>query len=587
MKPHSFSLKQKYLITVLGVVLAFLFSASFIWSHVYHYYLKKITASSAKNLIERTYQDFEKNVREINYYLAALDYNNEVQNILNKDINREDKERLDDRREMENILFSKLIGSTRLIDLTLISDSNEYYSSRGHERFTDQQIDDFRKLVSGQDKLVCYVEKPEEVYDTMNVVLIRQMEHCGKDAIALVTVKGKELVNGYKEKMEFPYIVLLKEKDSGQILYYYAQGTEEDLEQNFQDSVNGIQDGISEDMELSGEVYLTISMSYEEFGWQTIILIPNNEMEREYREASFITNLILILLTLGAVLVIRIIAEKYSQNIIELTDAIRKVDGTTLELDTVIESGDEVELLYHRFQEMLFRIEEQMEVIRKDEKEKKNLEIRALQAQINPHFLSNSLTTIKVMAMMNGAESIVEVTDALSAVMRVNMSGQEYVTFDQEIQYLKNYICMREYQSAFGIRFVCEVEPKLRQCCVLKLLIQPVVENAIKHGGILEKPDGRISLKIYSFCDSVKVEVRDNGIGLTGEEGRELLANLEDGSSVGLYNIQRRIELNYGPKYGIQIYGEKGSFTVVELTIPRIDEIGSNETGKEEQYVKK
>lgn len=78
MKQHSFSLKQKYLITVLGVVLAFLFSASFIWSHVYRYYLKKTTASNAQRLIEQTYEDFEKNLKEISYYLAVLDYNKAV-----------------------------------------------------------------------------------------------------------------------------------------------------------------------------------------------------------------------------------------------------------------------------------------------------------------------------------------------------------------------------------------------------------------------------------------------------------------------------------------------------------------------------
>lgn len=582
MKQHSFSLKQKYLITVLGVVLVFLFSASFIWRHVYHYYLKKTTASSAGNLIERTYQDFERDLKEINYYLAVLDYNTEVQNILNKDAERGNKERLNDHREMENILFSKMIGSSRLIDITLVSGNGEYYSSRGRNRFPDEQISNFRQMVSDRGKMTCYIEKQEKMNDTMDIIIIRQMEHCGEGTIALVTVDGDELINGYKEELEFPYAVLLKEKNSDQLLYCYTQGIAEALENTFYEKTKGIQDGITEDMRAAGKKYLTVSMSYDEFGWQTIVFIPNNEMEKEYRNANMITGVILILLMVVAVILIRIIAEKFSRNIMQLTDAIQNMDSSTLEVETVITSGDEVEVLYHRFKEMLLRIKEQMEVIRFDEKEKKKLEIRALQAQINPHFLSNSLTTIKVMAMMQGAESIVEAADALSAVMRVNMSRQEYVTLEQEVQYLKNYICMREYQSAFGIQFVCEVEPELYQCYILKLLIQPIVENAIKHGGILDKPDGRISLKIYKFGDSIKVEVRDNGIGLSEEEGNEILENLEEGTSVGLYNIQRRIELNYGRDYGIQIYGEKNCFTVVELTLPQINEIG-----KEERYVKK
>ena len=582
MKQHSFSLKQKYLITVLGVVLAFLFSASFIWSHVYRYYLKKTTASNAQRLIEQTYEDFEKNLKEISYYLAVLDYNKAVQDILSKDAMRDNREKLSDRREMENILFSKIIGSARLIDITLISGGGEYYSSRGRSQFSREQVSMFQSLLPETGKLACYMEPYEKASDPMEIILIRRMEYCGTGAMALVTLNGDELINGYKGKMEFPYTVLLKEKDSNKLLYCYTREASENPQEEMLGETAYIKDGIAEDMKIAGKAYLAVSMSYEEFGWQTTVLIPSHEMEKEYREASIITGGILVLLTLAAVLLIRVIAERYSRNIIELTDAIEHMDSSTLKLSTVITSGDEVEVLYRRFEDMLLRIKEQMEVIRRDEKEKKKLEIRALQAQINPHFLSNSLTTIKVMAMMHGAESIAEAADALSAVMRVNMSRQEYVTFEQEMQYLKSYICMREYQSAYGIHFVCEVEEKLRDCYVLKLLIQPVVENAIKHGGILDKPDGRISLRIYSKDEFVKIEVRDNGVGLSEEEGKAIMENLEEGGGVGLYNIQRRIELNYGPDCGVQIYGEKGCFTVVELTVPIVEE-----TGKEEIYVKK
>lgn len=574
MKQRSLSLKQKYLITVLGVVLAFLFSASFIWGHVYRYYLKKTTAANAGNLIERTYEDFEKSLKEINYYLAVLDYNSEIQNILNKEIARENKEKLNDHREVEDILFSKLIGSTRLVDITLVSGSGEYYTSRGRQPFGSEQLDVFRSLASKQGKTVCYVEPQEKEDDLSEIILIRRMQYCGKGTMAIVTMNGSELINGYREKMEFPYAVLLKEKESGRLLYRYTQGRAEDSWKELMCMGADFQDGITEDFRAAGEKYLAVSMSYEDFGWQTTVLIPNAEMEKEYRGASMITGTILILLTLTAILLIRVIAERYSRNIRELTDAIQHVDSSALELPVAIDSGDEVEVLYRRFKELLLRIREQMEIIRRDEKEKKKLEIRALQAQINPHFLANSLTTIKVMAMMHGAQSIAEASDALSAVMRVNMSRQEYVTFEQEIQYLKSYICMREYQSAYGIHFVCEVEPELLDFYVLKLLIQPVVENAIKHGGILDKPDGRISLRAYRAGNAVKIEVSDNGTGLSEEEGKAVMENLEEGNGVGLYNIQRRLELNYGPDYGIQIYGEKGCFTVVEFTVPVIERIG-------------
>ena len=155
--------------------------------------------------------------------------------------------------------------------------------------------------------------------------------------------------------------------------------------------------------------------------------------------------------------------------------------------------------------------------------------LRALQAQINPHFLYNSLNTIKWMGQMQGADSIVDAVNALSSIMQVNMSKNTYLTFQEELDYLNKYVCMKEFQKAARIKFVCKIEEELRQCYILKMLIQPIVENSLKHGEVMEREDGYISISIYSDGEDVQIDVEDNGKGLSEEESRAILDNLRNG----------------------------------------------------------
>ena len=158
--------------------------------------------------------------------------------------------------------------------------------------------------------------------------------------------------------------------------------------------------------------------------------------------------------------------------------------------DRVITSGDEAEVLYHRFEDMVDRIKEQIIDIRMHEKEKRVLALRALQAQINPHFLYNSLNTIKWMGQMQGAEAVVDAVDALSSIMQVNMSKKTYMTFQEELDYLNKYICMKEFQKAARIKFVCKIEEELRQCYI-QMCIRDRSGTVITHNGSIRFLPGR------------------------------------------------------------------------------------------------
>ncbi len=258
---------------------------------------------------------------------------------------------------------------------------------------------------------------------------------------------------------------------------------------------------------------LLMKMTSEVTGWQSIVLIPYEQISGQHSRMLSINAVVLVLLSLAAVILCRILANRFLKNIEILTDAVGSIQKDNLYLDISIHSGDEAEVLYHRFEDMISRIKEQIADMKKHEKEKRFLTLRALQAQINPHFLYNSLNTIKWMGQMQGADSIVDAVNALSSIMQVNMSKNTYLTFQEELDYLNKYVCMKEFQKAARIKFVCKIEEGLRQCYILKMLVQPIVENSLKHGEVMEREDGYISVSIYSDGEDVQIDVEDNGKG--------------------------------------------------------------------------
>ena len=265
------------------------------------------------------------------------------------------------------------------------------------------------------------------------------------------------------------------------------------------------------------------------------------------------------------------------KNIELLTQAVEKIQKDNLSLDVVITSKDEAEVLYHRFDAMISRIQDQIIDIRKHEKEKRVLTLKALQAQINPHFLYNSLNTIKWMSRMQGAEAVADAVSALSSIMQVSMSPKTYLTFREELDYLNKYICMQEYQKAVSIKFVCKIEEELEALYILKMLIQPIVENALKHGRVMDRSDGYISVSVYQEGKDIQIDVEDNGCGLSEEESSDILEHLQESDGIGLFNIQKRIQLYYGQQYGVSITGEKGIYTCVSLRIPRKEQPGEED----------
>lgn len=254
----------------------------------------------------------------------------------------------------------------------------------------------------------------------------------------------------------------------------------------------------------------------------------------------------------------------------------------------IVDTGhDELTFMADTFNQMSERIGRQMQDIRDAENQKRRLEIQALQAQINPHFIANTLNLISDIASVNNETGIEELSNSLVDLMRDCIQGDErFVRVEEELSMLQSYINIQDYRmlGKFSVRM--EIEPDILEYRMPHLILQPIVENAVLHGVLPDrKKRGQISIGGRQECGMLVFSVRDNGKGMSQEQIARIFSeedrNREKGrfNSIGLYNVHQRIQLLFGPEYGLSIGSEPEEYTLVTVRLPVITEEVENVPG--------
>lgn len=240
-----------------------------------------------------------------------------------------------------------------------------------------------------------------------------------------------------------------------------------------------------------------------------------------------------------------------------------------------LESGDEIGSIGMVINDMSGQIEALMNQRLEDEKEKSSLELKMLQAQINPHFLYNTLDSIKWIAVIQKNGGIVKAVTALSRLLKNMAKGfHEKVTVEKELEFVKDYVTIEKlkYAELFDVQIQLDDEI-LNRAMVVKLTLQPLVENAIFRGIEPSGKSGTILLHIFADDGNLYLVVRDDGVGIPEEKISGLLADSERlkgdrMSSIGMANVDRRIKLTYGENYGLSIDSQLGKYTEITVKVP-------------------
>ena len=259
----------------------------------------------------------------------------------------------------------------------------------------------------------------------------------------------------------------------------------------------------------------------------------------------------------------------FTRKIEELTENMNRVNEGSRQVTVDSDSGDEIGLLVRSFRSMMDEINRLIHEVYENKIALKEFELKALTAQINPHFLYNSLSIINWMAIRSHQREISKVTLSLSMFYRTALSkGQDMVTVDNCIQNIRAYLDIQLVMHDNDFQVVWEIDPEIKGDIVPKLLLQPVVENALEHG-LDMKEEGEKTLKLFFVRDGddVLLAVEDNGPGMEQQEADKLVTYQAAG--YGLKNVNDRMLLLYGEKYAIKVFSRIGEGTRVEMRIPR------------------
>lgn len=336
---------------------------------------------------------------------------------------------------------------------------------------------------------------------------------------------------------------------------------------------------------VDGKEYLITKRIMDNTGWCLVNMVPYSQILSDLWR----TTLIMALAIVGILVVTLIGVNQILTNVIKplkkLEKHMKKVNLENLNEKVVIDTDDEISHLAGKFNSMLERIENLKEQVVEEQEDKRKYELQALQAQINPHFLYNTLDSIIWMAETQDT-NIVPMTEALAKLFRISLNkGNEEILLKKELEHVKNYLIIQSMRYADKFTYDIQTEGHVENCHVIKLIIQPIVENCIYHGIKKKRGSGHISIRAFQQEKNLIIKVSDDGCGMTEEIRSKILSDEIEpenisGSGIGVRNVNERIQLRFGKEYGIFYESEEGKGTTVTYVLPYCTEEGSYDTKK-------
>ncbi|MBR1643311.1 MAG: sensor histidine kinase [Butyrivibrio sp.] len=334
-------------------------------------------------------------------------------------------------------------------------------------------------------------------------------------------------------------------------------------------------DGSHKEEYLGEKRIVTVNtMSYT--GWKLVSVIPTSNSYLGMKDIRYFVMMIISITLLAMLILNRLVARRVTRPIIKLNDSIREIEMGKVNPSVYIGGPSEIEHLGKTLRRSYDQIDQLMKDMVASQEEKRKSELDALQSQINPHFLYNTLDSI--VWMIEGAkyEDAVFMITQLASLFRVSLSsGKTIIPIEDEIRHASNYMNIQKvrFKDAFTIDF--DIDEGIKRFCTVKLIVQPILENAVYYG-VKDMEDGQIHVKGFMGEDGdIYITVSDNGFGMSSEEVEGLLTDdtrvRKKGSGVGLINVQRRIQLRFGEEYGLKIDSEPDEGTTVTIHLPAIE----------------
>ncbi|HLV08629.1 MAG TPA: sensor histidine kinase [Halanaerobiales bacterium] len=589
MKPRT--LKSKIILYVLLItIIPTLFFAVFYYSSTKDIYEKNMLDTAEDNIYYMK-KSLDERVMMANGLSDWFFVNNNFDKVLTREYDTNSREYRQDILTVYKQIELRLINSpffTYISSVVVIGDNGVVFRYGTDASMLDiEEIKAEEWFQKGLEKNgMAYwggiVKNPAKIKMTDNILpVVRPVLHSALDKrIGWVFIGFKEslLSDIYISKRRDPiYRYFLLDNQGRGIPHDYSESLIKGL--NIEKEIMEILPDYSGYFPLAreGDEMMLVYEKIDYLNWTLVEIISLeglNEQQSILRKMSFFIFIFSLIFT--AIFTIYL-SFNLTKPIKRLKGHMNRISDGIFERNPSIEGEDEMGKLGIKINEMAANIKNLLNRLVKEEQAKRKLELRALQNQVNPHFLYNTLNSIKWMAVMQKAEGIKNMVIVLGRLLKsLTSNTDEKISLEQELALLKDFIYIQQIRHSGKIDLKVSLEnEELMECKIIKFILQPIVENSIFHGIDPKMNSGRIELKVKKAKNDLLIIIRDDGIGMSSDKIRSIIQKPGDDnikhqglSGIGIKNVDNRIKLIYGKKYGISIESSEGEFTEVAIHIP-------------------
>ncbi len=427
-----------------------------------------------------------------------------------------------------------------------------------------------------------------EMEETQGQLVWKYYNVSGKNKIAI----GREfnIINENNQKVKLGYLIfIIDEKrifndyeeyidESNSSFYIFCKGnyvmsSSMRSEIGFNYDQLGIKKLQSNLIEKDKETFIYMQNSMTSTGWNLVFLIKDDSIRTNVLRMLILLGIITLLCTIVAIAVSFFFSKNISNALVGLLKGMDEVQKGNFNIRVSTKKRDEIGMLYDRFNHMTENLADSIEKNISLNVKMKDIQTITYEAQMNPHFMYNTLEMIGMLAALGENTKIEESVVYLSEVLRFNLREEKQVTIGDEIQNIENYLKIIKLRFCDDFEYSINVEQSLLNCHTLKFLLQPCVENCVKHGFSQILGVGIIKIAVKRLGNEIVFIIKDNGIGMDEEKVARLKESLENEDinnrfNIGMRNVHQRIRLVYGELYGIDIKSEPNKGTYIFIRIP-------------------
>ena len=573
---RKFSIKTRLVIALLMISIIPLVGISGYSFHIFSAALQEKLSASISQTLSMINLNMVSEIEKYQYLCGSICISEEIKKgLLKKDMT--DMEKNQAMLEIQNMIRNKIIYPAQAKNITVYDTDGNIFYDLGYDGFYQEDVDRILSQLEEQDQDVwAYVH----TYRDRNILVLgrRIYEHYSKSRVigyTLISIEEKIFSKTVLEPVGL--------SDSSNIMYMNLDGTvlsswnrsialgektDEELLKKIQESLPKKTDSFS--IHENGEEQLVTYIFNKNLNQLFVYTMPyhyiNSEVYAMLKQILVVV-MFLVLLCIG---IVAMVYQGIMSPIKRMLEFCRKVSEGKLSVRIQDKHKDELSRLSGSMDHMADTIEHLMDQQKTQEKKKRELELQMLQYQLNPHFLFNTLNSLRFVAAMHKDQIVSDGIQALSSLLQNTLTNKnEYITIQEELENLENYfsILRIRYAGSFEYSFHVE-EDELLSCLVPKLILQPLAENSVMHGSSDNGTVMEIQITCWRENKDVMIELSDDGKGF--EVTDDALAPHPERKRIGVANVNDRIQLNFGRKYGLKINSQPGKGTTCTLTLPEL-----------------